>query len=209
MNARPYSLITPFAALAISLASPLALAHAPSGYSGWSWSGNIEHINIDPEVAKRRDVLLSEEATAFGIAAEYFTDSGDLTYLLGLSYIMYNDNNELYQYVYDDWDDTVSYEESDASAFMAVAEAGQKIRFGVDHMNFFSARGGVSGIFASERSIANCSNCASENLDIDGGLYGVVGLGHSFNYLDVELQFQQYFTGDLDNSLRLKISGSF
>jgi len=37
----------------------------------------------------------------------------------------------------------------------------------------------------------------------------VLGVGHSFDRFDIGLQFQQYFSGDLDNSLRLRISSSF
>ena len=196
------------ALVSLGLSSSFALARNQPNYSGWSWSGNIDHINIDPEVASRHDIQVGDTATAIGIAAEYFTDASDMTYSLGLSYIMYNDNNEFYQYVFDTWNGN-SYEQADTNAFMAFAEAGQKIRFGVDRMNFFSARAGISGIFASSRSIPNCSDCYSENIDINSGLYGVVGLGHSFDTVDVELQFQQYFSGDLNNSLRLKISSSF
>lgn len=201
-------LISSASLAALGFSSNMVLAHSQSSYSGWSWSGNIEHISIDPEVANRPDIQLGDTATAIGIAGEYFDYDSDMTYSLGLSYISYNDNNEFYQYVYDDWYG-ISYEQTDAAAVMAFIEVGQKIRFGSDHMNFFSARGGVNGIFASDRSIDNCHNCYSEDLDIDGGFYGVVGVGHSFNYLDVELQFLQYFSGDLDNSLRLKISSSF
>ena len=69
--------------------------------------------------------------------------------------------------------------------------------------------GGLSGIFFSERSISSCSNCYSEDIDIDGGLYGVLGVGHKLGYFDIGLQFHQYFTGDLDNGFRLKLSSSF
>lgn len=192
---------------ALSLGGAPALAQSQSGYAGWSWSGNIEHINIDPEVAQRRDIQIGDSATALGLAAEYFTADGP-SFSLGLSYILYNDNNEFYQYIHDDWNGR-SYEQSDASAVMASAEIGQKIRYGWDQLSFFTARGGVNGIFASERSIANCSSCYAEDLDINGGFYGVLGVGHSFNAMDIELQFQQYFSGDLENSLRLKISSSF
>jgi hypothetical protein len=76
-------------------------------------------------------------------------------------------------------------------------------------MTFFSVRGGVSGILGSERSISNCRNCYSEDIEIDGGVYGVLGIGQTLGNLDLSLQFQQYFSGDLDNTLRLKLSGAF
>lgn len=186
---------------------PVAEAADPREYSGWSWSGNIDHIGITKEVANRPDVLVGTDATAIGFAGEYFTSASEMTYTLGFNYLMYNDNNEFEQYVHD-WYGS-SYQQSDASAMMLYAEAGPRYRFGARGMSFFTARAGVSGIFASSRSISNCSNCYSEDINIDGGLYGVLGVGHNFGNVDISLQFQQYITGDLDNSLRLKFSTSF
>lgn len=201
-------------ALVAAAVSPLALAnHQPNSnqyqeYSGWNWSANVDHITIDKEVANRPDILLSQSATAIGFGAEYFTSESQITYSLGINYIAYNDNNEFEQYVHDHWDGD-HYEKSDANAIMVYAEVGPKYRFGVDKTNFFTVRGGYSQIFASSRSISYCSDCYSEDLDIEGGLYGSLGVGHNFNHFDLSLQFQQYFTGDLDNSLRLKISTTF
>ena len=201
--------------LIVAVASPMAIANHQQNsnnyqqdYSGWSWSANVDHITIDKEVANRPDILLSQSATAIGLGAEYFTSESEMTYSIGLNYIAYNDNNEFEQYVYDHWNGS-RYEKSDANAIMVYAEAGPKYRFGVDGSNFFTVRGGFSQIFASSRSIGYCDDCYSEDLDIKGGLYGSLGVGHSFNSFDLGLQFQQYFTGDLDNSLRLKISTTF
>lgn len=195
--------------LITAVASPFAFAdNYQQDYSGWSWSANVDHLTIDKEVANRPDILLSQSATAIGFGAEYFTSESEMTYSLGFNYIAYNDNNEFEQYVHDHWNGD-RYEQSDANAIMVYAEAGPKYRFGVDGMNFVTVRGGFSSIFASSRSISYCDNCYSEDLDIEGGLYGSLGVGHSFNHFDLSLQFQQYFTGDLDNSLRLKISTTF
>ena len=204
-----------FAFAIISLSSTLAVAHNQQADSGWSISGNVDHINIDHQAANRVDVMVAESATAIGIAGEY-VDAGSLTYAIGLNYIMYNDNNEFSQYVEDnwsdDWDDdwdSYSYEESNANAFMLFAEVGPTIYFGADEMSFFSVRGGVSGIFDSTRAINYCSDCYSENINLDGGLYGALGIGRTLSSFDISLQFQQYFTGDIDNSLRLKMAFNF
>lgn len=176
-------------------------------YTGWSWSGHVDHITVDKEAAAAQ--FVEKNATAVGGAAEYYSSNSDNTLSLGISLLFYRDNAAFGQYVEDYWGDDVDYEESDANAFMLFAEYGPKYRFGQDKMSFVTLRGGISGILASERGINNCSDCYSEDIDIDGGVYGVIGIGQTLGRLDVGLQFQQYFSGDLDNSLRLKISGAF
>ena len=144
-----------------------------------------------------------------GGAAEYYSSNSENTLSLGVNLLFYRDNAAFGQYVEDYWDGDVDYEESDANAFMLFAEYGPKYRFGQDNMTFVTIRGGLSGILASERSISNCRNCYAEDIEIDGGLYGVIGIGQTLGRLDLGLQFQQYFTGDIDNSVRLKLSGAF
>ena len=175
-------------------------------YTGWSWSGHVDHINIDKEAAAEQ--FIEDTATAVGGAAEYYSSATENTLSLGINFLFYRDNAEFAQFIRDYWGD-VNYTESDATAFMVYAEYGPKYRFGQDNMSFFSVRGGVSGMLYSERAISYCSGCYSEDIDIDGGVYGVLGIGQTLGSLDISLQFQQYFSGDLDNSLRLKISSAF
>ncbi len=178
----------------------------PIRETGWSWSGHADHINIDKDAAEEQ--WIEDTAFAVGGAAEYFASDSENTLSLGASILFYRDNAAFSQYV-EDWWGYDGYETSDANAFMLFAEYGPKYRFGQDNMSFFTVRGGVSGILASERSISNCSNCYSEDIEIDGGVYGVLGIGQTLGSIDLSLQFQQYFSGDLNNSLRLKISGAF
>jgi hypothetical protein len=175
-------------------------------YTGWSWSGHVDHVTIDTQAASEQ--WIEDTATAIGGAAEYYSSKTENTLVLGANILFYRDNAEFSQYVEDYWGD-VDYTESDANAFMLFAEYGPKYRFGQNNMSFVTLRGGVSGILGSERSISNCSNCYSEDIDINGGVYGVLGIGQTLGSLDLCLQFQQYLSGDLDNTLRLKLSGAF
>ena len=199
--------------LGTSLLASIAFAAAPGNtnpnnadYTGWSWSGHVDHVTIDSEAAAEQ--WINDNATAVGGAAEYYSSKSESTLVLGASVLFYRDNAEFAQYVEDYWGD-VGYTESDANAFMVFAEYGPKYRFGQDNMSFFTVRGGVSGMLYSERAISSCSNCYSEDIDIDGGVYGVLGVGQTLGSLDLSLQFQQYFSGDLDNTIRLKLSGAF
>ena len=170
-------------------------------YTGWSWSGHAGTINFDSKTAYNE--YIDDSAWVIGIAAERYSSASNLTFLIGLDYIGYSDDLPFDQYTTDGW------KESEASAAMAYVEFGPRIPFGVDNTNYFVAHAGLSGVLNSERSISYCSNCFSEDIDISGGLYGVLGVGHSFGGFDLGLQFQQYFSGDIDNSLRLRVSSSF
>lgn len=201
--------------LGLGLVSGIAHAATPGNqpgnsrsYGNWSWSGHIDHVTFDAEAAAKLTAQIEDTATALGFAAEYYTNTSENTLALGMNILFYRDNAAFAQYVEDYWGDA-GYSESDAAALMVFADYGPKYRFGVDNMSFFTARGGVSGIFASERGISNCYDCYSEDIDIDGGVYGVLGIGHTLGGIDLGLQFQQYFSGDLDNVVRLKISGAF
>lgn len=204
--------LLPSCVLSISLLASTAFAAAANNnpnnadYTGWSWSGHVDHVTIDSQAAAEQ--WIKDSATAIGGAAEYYSSTSENTLVLGASLLFYRDNAEFAQYVEDYWGD-VDYTESDANALMLFAEYGPKYRFGQDNMSFFSVRGGVSGILGSERSISNCRNCYSEDIEIDGGVYGLVGIGQTLGRLDLSLQFQQYFSGDLDNTIRLKLSGAF
>jgi hypothetical protein len=204
---------TSLLALSFTSFATTALAATPSnrpaanGYmSNWSWSGHLDHVNIDSEAAWLQGI--DDGATALGFAAERYTNTSEMTLSLGASILFYNDNDEFAQYVRDSWGD-VDYTESSANALMVFAEYGPKYRFGADNLSFFTVRGGASAILGSERSISNCSNCYAEDIEIDGGIYGVLGVGQTMGSLDWSLQFQQYFSGDLDNVIRLKLSGAF
>lgn len=183
-----------------------AMAQQYPATPGWSWSGHVEHMTFDDETAWEQGI--ADNATAIGFAVERFQNTTENTWSLGMNFIFYNDDDEFAQYVEDYWGD-VDYQESDANAISVFAEYGPRYRFGADKLSFFTVRGGLSGMLYSERGIGNCSDCYSEDIDIDGGLYGLVGIGRSTSSIDWSLQFQQYFSGDIDNVIRLKISGTF
>jgi hypothetical protein len=178
-----------------------SFAYSSEGVSGWSWSAYLGNLNIDSTVA--RDQYLGDSAVILGFGAERFTDTSEFTLTLGMDFIFYDDKGDFSQLT------NQGRKSSDASAVLAFVEFGPKLHFGLDNANFFIAHGGFSGIFASERGIGNCSNCYSEDIDVEGGAYGLIGIGHEFNSFELSLQFQQYFTGDLDNSLRIKIASVF
>lgn len=175
-------------------------AHQPSS-SGWSWSAHVGTLNIDSEIAEQQGI--DDSAWVIGVAAERYSSNSNLTFLIGADFIGYGDNYSFSQ------DTNKGEKDSDASGALLYVEFGPHIPFGKDDSSYFVAHAGVSGMLNSERGISYCENCYSEDIKVDGGFYGVLGVGHSFGNFDLGLQFQQYFSGDLDNSLRLRISSSF
>ena len=190
-------------AIGALMASPLMAAPAPKeqAYSGWSWSAHVGNLNIDSKVADAQGIDTS--AWVIGAAAEHYSSNSSLTFVIGLDLIGYDDNAGFRQ------NTTGGRKKSNASGGLGYVEFGPKVNFGQSDDNYFVAHAGLSAMFSSERSIDYCSDCYSESIDVNGGFYGVLGVGHTFNNFDLGLQFQQYFSGDLDNSLRLSISTSF
>ena len=201
-----HTIFTFLALLITTLISHPLCAQQQYSSGSWSWSGHIDHISLDDEAAWEEGI--EDSATAVGLAGEYYTDTSEMTLSLGINFLFYHDNAAFAQYVEDYWGG-IDYEESDANAMTLFVEYGPKYRFGQDNLSFVVIRGGASAVLFSERAISGCSNCYSEDIDINGGIYGVLGVGRTLGALDIGLQFQQYFNGDIDNSLRFKISGAF
>src|SRR5688572_20779870 len=86
-----------------------------SDYTGWSWSGHVDHITIDSQAAAEQ--FIEDSATAIGGAAEYYSSKTENTLVLGMNFLFYRDNAEFAQFIEDYWGD-VDYTESDATAFM-------------------------------------------------------------------------------------------
>ena len=208
---RQFSPLLYAAALCAALVSNIASAEVVQRVYGptshWSWSANVDRFEIDKKIAMEEGI--ETDYVAIGGAGEYYTQDSNMTLTLGLSIMFYDDNEAFSQRVHDYWDNGYYYESSDASGGMAFIEYGPKIHFGSDNKMFFTARGGLSGVFFSERSINGCSGCYSEDINVDGGAYGVLGVGRNLGYLAVSLQFQQYFGGDLDNGFRFRLSSAF
>lgn len=185
-------LCSPYAAMAASQSETI---------SGWSWSAHVSNLNIDSEVAQNQYV--DDSTFVLGAAAERFTNDSDFTLSFGLDVLFLKDQAGFTNLTTD------GEKSSSASGGMLFAEYGPKLPFGENDEHFFDVRGGYSISLGASRSISYCSGCDSEDIDIEGGAYGILGVGHTFTSFDLSLQYQQYFSGDLDNSLRLKISTSF
>lgn len=192
----------------ILLMAALAL-FTGSASADWSFGGYLESLSLNPEKAAREGI--DDSALALGFNADYFSN-GLMAVSLGSAWVKYNDNRGFSQRVevvggFNDGD--VQTASSDASAFLAYADAGPRFTFG--RSSYFSVKAGFATFFASERAIGNCNDCFSEGIDIDGGAYIQTAFGHSFDRVSIGFVYNQYLDDDkgVSDGFRFLIATAF
>lgn len=180
-----------------------------TAFADWSFGGYLESMSLNSEKAVQEGI--EDSALALGFNADYFSD-GLMSASLGTAWVMYDDNREFSQQVevvggFDDGD--IQTADSEASAFLIYADFGPRFTFG--DSSYFSAKAGFATFFASERAIGNCSNCFSEDIDIDGGAYIQTALGHSFDRVSIGFVYNQYLDDDkgVSDGIRFLIASGF
>ncbi len=169
----------------------------------WIFNVNVESLSIDEEVAALEGV--EPDAFAINIEAEYFFND-NLSTVIGLGYLGYDDNEEFTQLTEDAFGD-VDNSSSTASALPLVMDVGYTRFYAGKVPTYVSLRGGLTHMFASERSIENCSDCSSQDINVDGGMFvqaaAGINLGRSFN---LGIFYKNYLSGDLEDAIGLKLS---
>jgi hypothetical protein len=164
----------------------------------WAFTFGVEQVVFDKEQAWHEGI--DDSAPALILEGEYFFHS-HYSLTLGLAFLPYDDDATFSQ------DTTGGYKNSDASGMPIYGELGYKRFFGANAKTYITARAGVSAMISSERSISNCTNCYEEDIDIDGGVYAMLGagvrLGHSWT---LGLHYKNYFSGDIDNAVGIAFS---
>lgn len=199
---------------ALALASLSSFTFAQDGLNdeayvptdGWDWGGRLAMLSIDEDTARTQGV--DDSAYLIGFEGNYRQSSWVTT--LGMDIVVYDDNEEFSQTVVGDGlfnDGDVSVESSSATGVLLSVATGYEWRFTESNDVSVLVQAGYSQMFASDRSIDNCEDCYSEDIDVDGGLFAAVSLMKSNENFDIGLYFQQYLTGDgLDNGLGLRFS---
>lgn len=188
-----------------SLATPTQAQNEEEPYAAdrsktWIYTISFETIGIDKEAAAQE--FIKDSAWSINIDAEYFFTS-TLSSSIGIGFLSYSDRAGFSQTVQSTFEG-ISTESSSADALPIYAEFGYRNFFGHSNRAYWSARAGVSALAASQRGIDNCSDCREEDIDIDGGAYGLAGIGYRVgNTWSIGLQYKQYFSGDLENSVGL------
>ena len=193
-------------AMAITAVSLSSSAFA-EGTSGWGFSGTVDNISVDSKVADSQ--YIGHSLTAVSFAGERYNSENNRTFNVGLNILMYDDKAGFSQTTQSSWGGDVQESDSSARGFLLFADYGPRFKFGQDQANYVTARGGFSAMLSSDRSIGNCTDCDTQDIEVDGGLYGLVGVGHSFGSFTLGVQLTQYLSGDLGTGVGIKLASSY
>ena len=160
---------------------------------------NIAHIGLDSKTATAEGI--EDSATVLRLGWE-----GQMNNWLfggGLGFLIYSDNESFSQTTRDTFGD-VDDSDSSADALTLYGEAGYSFPFGSGFS--FDLAAGVEVITGSKRSIANCRDCRSEDIEIDGGFYIAPELSYTNNgKYKFSLSYQNYLSGDLESGIALTL----
>jgi outer membrane protein W len=192
--------------LALSLFSASSFAQdssKPTSYNlkgVWGFGIAVEQVNFDTEAAHSVDAMVKDSATALSLDAEYFFHN-HYSFGMGLAFLQYSDYADFSQ------NTTQGTKSSDASAMPIYADVGYKRFLGANGAHYVTTRLGLSYNASSSRSIANCSNCYEEDIELSGGFYGQIGAGIQIkDAWRIGIHYKQYFSGDFENVIGLGIT---
>lgn len=176
--------------------------------SEWQWDLNISSVSIDSDAALQQGV--DDSAFSLGVAANYVSANWVTSFTLDL--FLYDDNNEFRQDVigeglFNSGDRTV--ESSEATAALFSVATGYRWKFGEKDAAAFDLQGGYSVVGFSERSISNCSDCYSEDIDLDGGAFIQASIRRNISSYSIGLFTKQYVSGDLGGTIGIFVGSEF
>lgn len=193
-------------AFALATAPTLSAAQtpveSPAQLEGtWSWAIGVDQLQLDE--AKATAAKIKDSATGLSFEAEYYFRP-TYTVSFGAIFLSYDDNAAFTALTRPESGGKVQNSRSEAGAMPLYAEVGYKRFVATEVPIYTTLRAGYTVVVGSEREIPNCTNCPSQDIDIDGGLYAVAGAGARFGQRwALGLNYKQYFTGDIDSSIGL------
>jgi hypothetical protein len=197
------------AALTTACSTVMADEKIPESPGSWNFEGSFEFVGLDSDSAAQEGI--KDSANAIGFYANYLKQDW-LTSLRG-SYIIYSDEAEFSQLVehvggFDHSETKRASSEADALTFGVAF--GRRWQLGSQANTDGVLQLGFDQVFGSDRSISNCSNCYSEDIDIDGGVFVQGGIRHNFQSFSAGVSVTRYLTGDgLTNRLSVTIGNHF
>ncbi len=184
---------------------------APAGVTTagkWFFNGSVENVTFDEAVADEQYV--DSSALQFNFDAEYFfTDT--LSGVVGFGIISYDDNNSFSQETENVYGGDEQTSDSSANGIPFYFDLGYTHFWDSSLPTYFTARGGYATMLDSERSIDNCSDCYSEDIEIDAGAYAQVGVGVNLaRFFTLGVYYKTYLSGDMEDAAGLRFSfGNF
>lgn len=179
------------ACFSYSTASAQGAATAPQSSGKWEFSVSVGHEELDSETAYQ--AYIEDNAWSIGISADY--DSGRWLSSIGLGIVRYRDDAGFTQGTVDGWGD-YDNSESTASGTLLSFAIGPRWKVGADESVLLYTQAGLGKMFESSRSIANCSNCYEEDIDLESGLFARFGLIKELGSFGLGFSLTQYLSGD-------------
>lgn len=176
--------------------------------TGWTFAGRVYFDQLDTAQATTEGV--KDSLSTLQLAADYNTPTWKST--LWLDILMYSDERPFSQWVEGTgWSNSgdVSQKKSSASGIMIGAATGPQWVFGADQNVVAYVQGGLDVMVRSTREIAACSNCYSEDINLDGGAVVISGLErHGENWI-FGANLRHHLSGDFKTGFGLTLGYKF
>jgi hypothetical protein len=174
----------------------------------WSYSGYAGLASIDSARASQQGV--DDSAWLVGFSADY--TQSDWVTSLGLDVTLYDDKLKFTQAV----EGTGSFNNGDrstakssANGFLLYVATGYQWKFTEQQNVAVRLQGGFAQMVSSERSIGTCTNCYSEDINIDGGVFAKATVLRSGESVSFGAYLQQYLGDGVNTVLGITIASSF
>lgn len=191
----------------VSAQQPMLDNNATS-LDGWEWKLRAYADHIDDQRAAEEGVGTS--FTTIELGADYIQQQWRTS--LWLDIAMYDDERPFSQTVEGTgWTNRgdISSKSSDASGAIIGAAFGPQLYFGTDNANVAYVQAGLDAIVSSKREISSCSNCHSEDIDLDGGAVVIAGFEHIADQWRIGLNVRQHVSGDLTSGVGISVGYKF
>jgi len=188
-------------ALGLAMLTSFSVAQAETDHYT-TWRLSVDSVSLSSDAANQQ--AIGDGITGLGVALDF--KRGQLVGGFGLFGGPVDDDNGFSQLVQDQNGD-ISVADSSTSAISFFAEAGGS--FNYEGKAYLDVVGGFQTLSIS-RSISNCSDCDSVDLDVDGGLYikPRVKVPFGDKYLG-SLSYTSYLSGDIESALIIGFEGRF
>ncbi|WP_028885090.1 porin family protein [Teredinibacter turnerae] len=160
---------------------------------------SIGQVSFDSELAAREGV---DDSALYVVAGWEGRYRSNLIVGAGISLYDYSDNEAFEQLTESSWGGNERNSSSSATAYNLYGELG----YGVDLAPTVSLDllAGYEMVLSSERSISYCSDCYSEDIEIDSGLFVAPRLRFKpWEHWVIALSYQSYLTGDVESSAQI------
>jgi hypothetical protein len=172
---------------------------------------NVEHLGLNPDSAK--ELGLGKYANSINLSYRRANIDNGRLLNMGVGLVYYDDNAQFNETVNINGTSATDNRNSQVQSLSVEADYGLLKLMGAQRNHYWTLRGGYTGLPFGKRTTKKsneiCSGCREENVNIKGGAYGVIGIGHYFEKAELSLEYRQYVSGDLNNSIRLGFGYGF